>query len=184
MLSNYIFAYKIISFTRGPKESVIAHLVFNFTTISRPARLVIFFIVLIETTVSRQKCHPTRTPDSEPTSLCSFSSMLRAQRRSNKYQFYSLWFDPNGARSTILKVSMPTIKPPQLLYTYLVENKLIFSISHDECLWVIIIIIIIFRFHLSSSDHSSHLSNKYNSSSWYKTISKKCTIYMNSDCML
>jgi hypothetical protein len=53
MLSNYIFAYKLISFTRGPKESVIAHLVFNFTTISRPARLVIFFIVLIETTVSR-----------------------------------------------------------------------------------------------------------------------------------
>jgi hypothetical protein len=46
MLSNNIFAYKLISFTRGPKESVIAHLVFNFTTISRPARLVIFFIVL------------------------------------------------------------------------------------------------------------------------------------------
>jgi hypothetical protein len=32
-------------------------------------------------------------------SLCSFSLMLRATRRSNKYQFYSLWFDPIGART-------------------------------------------------------------------------------------
>jgi hypothetical protein len=32
--------------------------------------------------------------DSESTSLCSLSLMLHAQRRSNTYQFYSLWFDP------------------------------------------------------------------------------------------
>jgi len=37
--------------------------------------------------------------DSEPTSICSFSLMLRAKRRSNKYQFYSLWFDPTEART-------------------------------------------------------------------------------------
>ena len=35
-------------------------------------------------------------PDSEPTSLCSFSLMLRI---SNKYQFYSLWLDPTGVRT-------------------------------------------------------------------------------------
>jgi hypothetical protein len=38
-------------------------------------------------------------PDSEPNSLCSYSLMLRALRRCNKYQFYSLWFDPIGTRA-------------------------------------------------------------------------------------
>jgi hypothetical protein len=41
----------------------------------------------------------THYPDSKPISLCSFSLMLRAQRRSNKYQFYSLWLDPTRART-------------------------------------------------------------------------------------
>ena len=36
---------------------------------------------------------PTHNPDSEPTSLCSYSLMLCAQWRSCKYQFYNLWFD-------------------------------------------------------------------------------------------
>jgi hypothetical protein len=40
----------------------------------------------------------THYPDSKPTSLCFFSLMLHALRRSNKYQFYSLWFDQIGAR--------------------------------------------------------------------------------------
>ena len=35
--------------------------------------------------------------DSEPTSLYSYSLRLHALRRSNKYQFYSLWFDQTGA---------------------------------------------------------------------------------------
>jgi hypothetical protein len=35
--------------------------------------------------------------------------MLRAYRRSNKYQFYTLWFDP---RYTALKTSMISITPP------------------------------------------------------------------------
>jgi hypothetical protein len=35
--------------------------------------------------------------NSKPTSLCLFSLMLRAYWRSNKYQFYSVWFDPTGA---------------------------------------------------------------------------------------
>ena len=36
---------------------------------------------------------------SEPTSLCSFSLVLCALRKSNKYQLYSLWFEPTGART-------------------------------------------------------------------------------------
>ena len=49
---------------------------------------------LTETTVRGQTCCPTRThySDSEPTSLCSFSLMLRASWRSNKYILHSLWF--------------------------------------------------------------------------------------------
>ena len=45
-----------------------------------------------ETTVRGETCRPTQThyPDSEPTSLCTFFLMMRAQWRSNKYQFYSL----------------------------------------------------------------------------------------------
>jgi hypothetical protein len=55
--------------------------------------------------------------DSEPTSLWSFSFMLRAYRRSNKYQFYSLWFDPTKARThdlpaSALGASTLTITPP------------------------------------------------------------------------
>ena len=51
---------------------------------------------LTETTVGGQTCCSTLThyPDSESTSLSAFSLMLCAWRRSNKYQFYSLWFDP------------------------------------------------------------------------------------------
>jgi hypothetical protein len=36
--------------------------------------------------------------DSEQISLCSHFLMLHAQQRSNKYQFYSLWFDPTRAQ--------------------------------------------------------------------------------------
>ena len=52
----------------------------------------------------RQTCYPTRTHynDCEPTSLCSFSLMLCAQQRSNKYQFHSLWCDPTGARNELM----------------------------------------------------------------------------------
>ena len=51
---------------------------------------------------------PTRThyPDSEPTCLCSFSLMLHVKWRSNKYQFYSLWFDPIGSRTHDLPQSI------------------------------------------------------------------------------
>ena len=53
------------------------------------------------TTVIGQICGSTRThySDSEPTSLCSFSLMLRSQRRSNKYQFYILLFDKTAVRT-------------------------------------------------------------------------------------
>jgi len=43
----------------------------------------------------------THYPDSEPTSLCSFSLLLRAWWRSNKYQLYSPWFDPTWLVPTI-----------------------------------------------------------------------------------
>ena len=63
-----------------------------------------------------QTCHSTRThyPDSEPTNLCSFSLMLRAQWRNNKFQFYSLWFYLIWARRqdfTTLEASWLTITP-------------------------------------------------------------------------
>jgi hypothetical protein len=41
-------------------------------------------------------------------SLCSFSLMLHAKRRSNKYQYYSLWFNPIGARTHDLPYSRQT----------------------------------------------------------------------------
>ena len=74
---------------------------------------------LTETTFCRQTCRPIRTyyPDSEPTGLCSFSLMLRAQRRSNKYQFYSLWFDPTGTRTH------------DLLHRHLFHSKNIYPFS-------------------------------------------------------
>ena len=63
----------------------------------------IFIVELTETTVRGQtRCStPTHYSDSEPTSLCSFSLMPHAQRRSIKYQFHSLWFDPTGIEPTI-----------------------------------------------------------------------------------
>jgi len=51
-----------------------------------------------ETTVHGYACRSTRThhSDSKPTSLCSYSLVLHALLRSNKYQFYNFWFDPTG----------------------------------------------------------------------------------------
>ena len=37
-------------------------------------------------------------PNFEPTNYCSFSLMLCAKRRRNRYICHSLWFDPIGAR--------------------------------------------------------------------------------------
>jgi hypothetical protein len=37
-------------------------------------------------------------PDSKTTSLYSYSLMLHAEQRSNKYQLHNLWFNPNMAR--------------------------------------------------------------------------------------
>ena len=53
-------------------------------------------------------------PTSEPTNLYSFSLMLRAKWRSNKYQFQSLVWPDQGLnpRSTALEASMLTITPP------------------------------------------------------------------------
>ena len=44
---------------------------------------------------------------SEPTSLCSYSLMLCAQRRSNKYQFHSHWFDAIVARTHSRRARKP-----------------------------------------------------------------------------
>ena len=61
-------------------------------------------------------CRPIQTHylNSEQTSLCSFSLMLHAWWRSNKYQFYSLWFDPNPW-STALEASTLTNTTPMWL---------------------------------------------------------------------
>ena len=52
-------------------------------------------------------------PDSGATSFCSCFSNYCAQRRSSKYQFYSLRFD-SKSRSTTLKVNTLTITTPIL----------------------------------------------------------------------
>ena len=76
-----------------------------------------------ETTIRGKTCRPSPThyPDSEPSSLSSYSMKLRAKRRSSKYQFYSLWFDPTGARTHILPHSRRarlTITPPMRLENF------------------------------------------------------------------
>jgi hypothetical protein len=69
-------------------------------------------------------------PDSEPTSICSFSLILRAYRRSNKYQFYSRWFDPIGTRThDLLEASTLTIKPP-MWFNDQKERDIQWSIKH------------------------------------------------------
>ena len=51
--------------------------------------------------VCKQTCRFTQThySVSKLTSLCSFSLMPLAQRRSNTYQSYILWFYPTGAQT-------------------------------------------------------------------------------------
>ena len=68
---------------------------------------------LTETTVCGYTCRSTliHYPDSKPTSLCSFSLMQHTQRRSNKYQFCSLWFDPIRTRTHDLPHSRQARKP-------------------------------------------------------------------------
>jgi hypothetical protein len=48
---------------------------------------------------------------SEPTSLCFNSLMLRVWLRSDKYQFYSLWFDTTGSRTHDLPHSKQAYLP-------------------------------------------------------------------------
>ena len=69
-----------------------------------------------ETTVRGYTCGSTRIlcPYSEPTSLWSYSIMLLAQLRSNKYQFYKFLVFPDwgsNPRSTTFEASMTTISP-------------------------------------------------------------------------
>ena len=53
--------------------------------------------------VCGQTCHPNQThyPDSEPTSLCSFSLMLRVQRRSKNVNFTVFGLTRSGLEPTI-----------------------------------------------------------------------------------
>ena len=81
---------------------------------------------LTETTIYGYVCHSARTryPDPETTSLCSFSFMLCAQRRFNKYQCYSLWFvvdRDSNPRSTTLEASTLTTTLP----TWLIPARII-----------------------------------------------------------
>ena len=91
------------------------------------------FTVLAQCSNSSRKempHHSTYYPDSVPTNLCSYSLKLHAQRRTRKYQYYSIWFDPNP-RSTAFEVSTLTIIPPNLLY--LGYHFYDFSIGFQKC---------------------------------------------------
>ena len=73
----------------------------------------------VYTFVMDGQCTPilTHFPDSESTSLSSFSLIPCSWWRSNKYQFYSLCLTRMGTdpRSTALDASTLTIKPPMWL---------------------------------------------------------------------
>ena len=59
-------------------------------------------------------CRSTRThyPDSEPTSLCTYSLMLHVWRRSNKYPCYNLWHDwGSNPQSTTLGLARLGLEP-------------------------------------------------------------------------
>jgi len=68
---------------------------------TRPPRLVRFFIVLPHITESTVAGHygPAHFSDCEPTNLNSYSLMLRAYRRSSKFQFYCLWLVTTGPQT-------------------------------------------------------------------------------------
>jgi hypothetical protein len=61
-------------------------------------------ILLAHWNNSPRTCRSTRTHyhDSKPTNLCSFLLTPCAERRTNKYQFHSLWFDSIEARTYVL----------------------------------------------------------------------------------
>ena len=93
---------------------------------------------LTETIFRGQTCRSTQThySDSEPASICSYSLMLRAQRRRSKYQFYNLWIDPTWARtheSTALEASTLTITPPMRSTIYMIIIRYM-SCTPFECI--------------------------------------------------
>jgi hypothetical protein len=45
----------------------------------------------------------------KPTSLCSYSLMMCTYLRSNKYQFYSIWFVPTDAAELLWRKDLNTI---------------------------------------------------------------------------
>ena len=75
-------------------------------------------------------------PDSEPTSLWSFSFVPRVNRKSNKYQFDSLWLDSTEARTHDLLHSGEHAN----LYTtdaVMIFLKLLLNIlCHNVCQWL------------------------------------------------
>ena len=96
---QYGSCYSIFSFICMFCRSLFVLLYFFFS----PLCCLFFFDIrfLIAPLVS------SNSSDSEPNNLCSFSVMLRTQRRSNTYQLYSLWFDPTGVRTHDLPHSRP-----------------------------------------------------------------------------
>ena len=80
---------------------------------------------LHQTNSRGQTNHSTWThyPDSDQTSLCSYSLMLHAQRRSNKYQFNSPRFYPTVARTLycVLYVCLYACDP---FYDCFVKNNI------------------------------------------------------------
>ena len=74
-------------------------------------------------------------PDFRPTSLCSYSLILHAQKRSSKYQFHRLWFDMIGGGTHDLLHSRQACKPLHHLCRcmYMYTNQ--YS-NRDTCMYV------------------------------------------------
>ena len=75
---------------------------------------------------------------SEPTSLCFFSLMLPAQRRSSKYQFDSIWFDPVGARSHDLPHLMLHIDIADIIYQHKPQQLTICLVLKEIDIWYLV----------------------------------------------
>ena len=88
--------------------------------------------------VCGQTCHSTQTrfPESEPTSLYSYSFMLHVQRRTSKYQIYSLFFNLTWARTHDLPHSVYARPWCQYIKARLKNISVCPNPTHHSEVWV------------------------------------------------